>query len=169
MSLQERAEIIAWEKSVIFRKIKKEDVDELLEIEKKSFPSPWSREMFLRELEVAFSYHRLIELKGKKEILGYIFCWLGKDEASILSLAVAPKMRGKGLGSFLLKKALDELFSLGILRVWLEVRVSNLPAQALYRKFGFKLVGIRRGYYRDTGEDALVMEKELKDAQSCES
>jgi len=161
MQSRERRDLSEWQGRVIFRPVLKSDLNEILKIEKQSFPTPWSREMFSKELELGFSYHRLLELKGEGKILAYIFCWLGKDEASILSLAVAPEWRRKGLGSYLLSKMLAELKKSGINWVWLEVRPSNLPAQALYTKFGFKEAGVRPLYYRDTGEDALVMKKEL--------
>jgi ribosomal-protein-alanine N-acetyltransferase len=116
--------------------------------------------MFERELDLEFSYHMVAELKGGG-IGGYVFCWRAGPEANVMTLAVRSDLRRQGLGSWILQKTLDELENSGIKGVWLEVRPGNLAARSLYRSFGFQEVGIRPKYYYDTGEDAIVMKKEL--------
>jgi len=150
-----------WEKRVELRACIAEDLDQVMAIEQESFRTPWSRELFLKELSLQFAYHRVAELKQDQTIAGYLFCWLGGPEATILSLAIKPELRRQGLASYLLQRALDDFSREGIKEVWLEVRPSNFFARALYRKFDFQEVGIRPKYYYDSGEDAIVMKKNL--------
>jgi len=150
-----------WNEQIELRPAEIGDLEAILEIEQKSFRSPWSRQMFLRELNLEFSYHLVARLKTTNQLVGYIFCWKAGTEASILSLAVKSEFRRQGIGTYILESALNHLKEQGIREVWLEVRVSNFSAIALYRRLDFSPVGLRRGYYQDTGEDALVMKKEL--------
>ena len=150
-----------WDSLIEFREFVMEDLKEVYEIELKSFKSPWSKEMFIRELELEFAYNRVAELKRDEMIAGYIFCWVVLNEATILSLAVRSDLRGEGLGGYILKRALLDFKGLGVREVWLEVRPSNIIARGLYRKFGFQEIGIRPRYYQDSNEDAIVMKKEL--------
>jgi N6-L-threonylcarbamoyladenine synthase len=132
------------------------DLDAVLAIERSSFPSPWSRGMFLDELTqgssrawfVAESPWGLVGFAGLMEVDG---------EGHIMNLAVRPDARHSGLGSALLSVLLDEARRRGIGRLSLEVRPSNSAALALYDDAGFREEGRRHGYYGDTGEDALVM------------
>ena len=150
-----------WDERIELRPAEIGDLEEILEIEQKSFRTPWSRQMFLRELELAFSYHRVARLRINNQLVGYIFCWSADKEASILSLAVNSEFRRQGIGAYILESALRDFKEQGIREAWLEARVSNFPAIALYQRLDFSLVGLRLGYYQDTGEDALVMKKEL--------
>ncbi len=150
-----------WETLVSLRPFQKQDLEQAMAIEQISFRAPWTREMFLKELELKFAYHRMASLNSEGEIAGYIFCWLMEPEASILSVAVRPDWRRRGLAGYLLLSALDDFQSRGIREVWLEVRPSNFPARSLYRAFEFQPVGIRPKYYYDTGEDAIVMKLKL--------
>ena len=145
----------------MLRPAREQDLDELMEIEKQSFRSPWSRKMFQRELGLGFSMHKIAELKGESKIAGFVFCWLAPPEASIMSIAVRPEMRRRGLGGYLLEQTLADLKKLEVREVFLEVRPSNTPARSLYSGFGFFEIGIRPRYYEDSGEDAIVMKKEL--------
>ena len=90
-------------------------------------------------------------------ILGYAGMWLMLDEAHITTIAMRTKWRGKGLGELLLASLIETAFDLGAHRVTLEVRVSNEPAQNLYRKYGFSQEGLRPRYYSDNNEDAYIM------------
>ena len=135
------------------------DLMQILEIETNSFPSPWSLALFQREMELDFSYIFVLDLNG--EIIGYINYWLSVGEVHIMSIAVKESYREAGIGSYILQHSLDEAKLKGGVYAYLEVRVGNSAGHALYRQNGFELVGIRRGYYTDTKEDALIMAKEL--------
>jgi ribosomal-protein-alanine N-acetyltransferase len=88
---------------------------------------------------------------------GYICCWIAGPEIQILNLAVHPERRRSGLGTRLMEQAVETGTAEGAEGFWLEVRTSNLAAQCLYGGFGFREIGRRPRYYRDTGEDAIVM------------
>ncbi len=139
------------------------DLDEVMEIEQKAFSMSWSRWMFERELLTSERSHFLVA-RSESEIVGYIGFWLPEDEAHIVTIAVQSDFRRKGVGSMLLASALALAVHLGADRATLEVRVTNIPAQELYKKFGFETISIRRKFYSDTGEDAYVMwVRDLKD------
>lgn len=140
-----------------------DDLEEVLKIEKKSFPSPWSRDLFVRELKnrVSVLFVAKEKLKGMARLHGYICFWVVADEAHILNLAIHPSFRRLKTASFLLNHTLVYCREREVRQVFLEVRRSNRPAQALYRKFGFMIGRVRKGYYNDTGEDALVMALDL--------
>ena len=142
-----------------FRIMARADLAEVMAIENVSFPTPWTEAMVMRELETPHSLHRVAERDG--HVAGYMISWLTPPEAMIMSVAVHPDLRGQGIGRALLEDSF-RLFSQARLEaVWLEVRTGNLTAQSLYQKFGFREVYRRRGYYHDTGEDAIVMTKRL--------
>ena len=92
-----------------------------------------------------------------EQVVGFVGLWLVLDEGHITTICVAQRFRGKGLGEVLLSHIMNEAQSLGARRVTLEVRVTNDVAQALYRKHGFTVEGIRRRYYSDNNEDAFIM------------
>lgn len=100
------------------------------------------------------------EIRNGHNILGYAAMWLMVDEAHITSIAVRETHRRRGIGELLLTSIIDLATELEAQIVTLEVRTSNLSAQALYEKYGFSRVGLRRGYYSDDGEDALIMTAE---------
>lgn len=133
-----------------------EDLDEVLAIEQVSFSCPWSRELFRTEIEDhKFSHPFVARYEGK--IVGYLCLWIVLEEAHIANIAVHPDFRRQGIGHQLLEKALAFAKEAGCEKVFLEVRVSNVPARQLYTRFGFAPVGIRKGYYPDNNEDALVL------------
>lgn len=140
---------------LVIEEMKETDLDEVISIEKASFSQPWTINMFLQELESPFSYAWVAREKG--QVVGYICFWLIFDEAHILNLAVHPGYRNRGIGSLLLDRAIHFWNKIGIRGAFLEVRVSNVQAQRLYRKFGFRIIGRRPEYYRNPVEDALVM------------
>lgn len=135
------------------------DLEEVMEIEKKSFPSPWSKDQFVWELKnrVSTLFVARERIKDLARLYGYICFWVVADEAHILNLAIHPAFRKLNAASLLLDHTLVYCRERGVRQVFLEVRRSNRPAQALYRKFGFVIDRIRKGYYNDTQEDALVM------------
>ncbi len=138
--------------------LRPEDLQAVMEIEQRSFSSPWSPGMFLHELRLPFS-RTLVAMRvgtDQRKVLGYVCRWLVGDEIQILNLAVAPEERGRGVGKLLLDAVLAEARERGLRRVTLEVAADNAPGIRLYRSAGFSIVGRRRRYYRDGG-DALVM------------
>jgi ribosomal-protein-alanine N-acetyltransferase len=134
-----------------------EDLDQVLEIERGSYPTPWSRALFVQELHIPFSRIVVVRpLGGTGAIVGYLCRWLVADEVHILNLAVHPDHRRAGIGAALMREALREARERGAGTVTLEVRHSNTWARRLYAAFGFEDVGVRRNYY-GRGEDALIM------------
>lgn len=142
-----------------------DDIDEVLKIEDVSFPRPWSRSQFEKELENPFSrsFAARLDKSNNKTLVGYIIIWLVAEEAHILNIAVLPDFKKKGIGTKLIQFILDFLAKQYARAVYLEVRHSNTAAQMLYKGFGFKEIGIRKGYYSDNNEDAIVMGLEMKD------
>jgi ribosomal-protein-alanine N-acetyltransferase len=136
------------------------DLDEILAIELASFTSPWTREMYLAELDnvgVSFCYTARDD-SGK--ILGFCSFWRVMDELHINNLAVAPEHRRRGVATALLGFVLNEAHKLGVHRATLEVRRSNDAARHLYERFGFAAAGVRRAYYSNPVEDAIVLWRE---------
>ena len=132
------------------------DLDQVMEVEQASFSMPWSRWMFERELRDREHSHFLTVRRGS-ELLGYIGCWIALGEAHIVTIAVRSDFRREGIGSILMASALILAMRLGVKRATLEVRVTNVSAQRLYRNFGFEITAMRKKFYSDTGEDAYVM------------
>ena len=137
----------------------REDLDPVMEIERRSFPQPWSPGLFLHELKVPFSKTILAHTSnGSGELLGYICRWLVGDEVHILNLAVHPDRRGCGVGRALVELIVREAEERGARLITLEVRRENAEAMALYRSFGFTERGVRRNYY-GRGQDAIIMSR----------
>lgn len=133
-----------------------EDVKALHQIELHSFTLPWSEEALHNELSKnRFAHYTIIEYEG--EIVGYCGVWIIVDEAHITNIAILPEYRGKGLGEKLLWAVMQLARQSGALTMTLEVRLSNEPARFLYEKLGFEPGGVRKNYYADNQEDALVM------------
>lgn len=139
-----------------FRPMTLDDLDGVLVIEKASFTLPWSREAFYNEL-VHNRYAKYVVMEHDGRLVGYCGMWVVVDEAHITNVAVLPEYRGKKLGEALMRKMMDMAKQLGAVTMTLEVRVSNEVAQSLYRKLGFLNGGVRKRYYPDNQEDALVM------------
>lgn len=133
-----------------------DDLDEVIWVEQSSFRTPWTRGMFADELKNPDMAHYLTA-RYQDHVVGYMGFWLVQDEAHITNLAVHPAFRRRGLGERLLLALLRQAKRLGARRATLEVRASNEPAKLLYAKHGFQVIAIRRGYYTDNQEDALVM------------
>jgi ribosomal-protein-alanine N-acetyltransferase len=131
------------------------DLDVVHAIEVSSFASPWSREALEIELGNPRAFYVVAESNGV--VTGYGGEWIILDEAHITNIAVLPAGRGKRFGERLLIALLQEARYRGARRATLEVRVGNAVAIALYRKYGFESVAIRKRYYADNDEDALVM------------
>jgi ribosomal-protein-alanine N-acetyltransferase len=136
------------------------DLDQVLDIERASFPTPWTRAAFCYEIEQN-KVARCTVLRGRRGIVGYLCLWEIGHEIHITNLAVHPEWRRRGVARQLLGAALIEGVARGVTLAFLEVRPSNTRALALYESLGFQVIGRRNGYYFDTGEDALVMEARL--------
>jgi ribosomal-protein-alanine N-acetyltransferase len=134
-----------------------EQIDDVLAIELASFTNPWTRDMYLAELENrGVSYCFLARQDGNRAI-GFCSFWRILDELHINNLAVLPEHRRTGVGSALLLHVLAEGWRLGARRATLEMRRSNEPARLLYERFGFSVRGVRQAYYTGPVEDALVL------------
>ncbi|MBY6038588.1 ribosomal protein S18-alanine N-acetyltransferase [Fictibacillus nanhaiensis] len=143
-----------------FRLATVSDIEDILGIEQSSFAVPWSKEAFYREIEQnQFAYYLIVE--DSFQPIGYCGIWLVMDEAHVTNIAILPSYRGRKLGEQLMREAIKLAKRQGALTMTLEARVSNHVAQNLYKKLGFQAGGIRKNYYSDNGEDALVMWVEL--------
>lgn len=136
------------------------DLDAVLAIEEASFTSPWTREMYLAELENKGVSYFYLAKTPLGEIVGFCSFWRVLDELHVNNLAVAPKHRRAHAATALLSRVLEDGARMGAQRATLEVRRSNEPAQRLYERFRFTVAGVRRGYYSNPVEDALVLWKE---------
>lgn len=154
----------------MLRLARESDLEAVVEMERRSFADPWSRESF----ESALALDRMrflvaedpeVERRGGRDggdaILGYVVALFILDEAEIANLAVAPEGRRHGIGGLLLDRATVDAACAGVRSLYLEVRESNVAARALYESRSFRQVGRRRGYYRNPTEDALLLKREL--------
>jgi ribosomal-protein-alanine N-acetyltransferase len=135
------------------------DIADIIAIEKDSFPTPWSENIFRNEMTSPIS-RMLVGRAAKRQrgsVRGYIVYWRVDNEVHLHNIAVRRDMRRKKIAFRLLAEAIRRSRLEGARWATLEVRRSNLPAQKMYEKFGFVVKGIRPGYYIDTGEDALIM------------
>lgn len=135
-------------------------LDQIVAIEKTSFPTPWNRHHLNSELYDNDFAHYYVAVVGEM-VAGYAGMWVILDEAHITNIAVHPDYRGLKLGRALLTELERRAPGYGVERMTLEVRPSNREAQSLYRRAGFAPVGLRKGYYTDTREDAIIMWKDL--------
>lgn len=145
--------------TVTLRRPTSEDMEAVTAIERASFADPWSAAEFASMLEVGHTIFLVAEVGENRGIAGYVIAMAVLDQAEILNVAVAPEHRGAGLGGGLLDAALLEVERRGAELVFLEVRVSNAAARALYASRGFVEISRRKDYYRTPVEDALVMRR----------
>ena len=139
--------------------MKLEDLNEVLEIEVLAFATPWSRNSFLYEL---LENERAFYLTAKNEygrVIGYVGMWIVFDEGHITNLATHPQYRRQGVARKLMNELIAVSKERGVRYLTLEVRRTNNEAQELYQKLGFVHMGVRRKYYLDNNEDALIMWK----------
>jgi [ribosomal protein S18]-alanine N-acetyltransferase len=133
-------------------------VDDIIVVEKLCFKIPWSREAFIEEItKNKFAIYRSV--KAGERVVGYGGMWKVFDEGHITNIAVHPDFRSNGIGSLLLERLINIAVEEGITSLTLEVRKSNLIAQSLYSKYGFEIGGLRKAYYADNREDAIIMWK----------
>ena len=144
---------------MIVRRMRSDDIETITELEHICFEDAWTEKHFRHEVESSRVSEPVVgEING--EIVGYAVPWFIEDEIHIANIAVSPLYRKRRIGENLLKIILEEGSKQGSVFVYLEVRVSNVAAIKLYKKFGFVTAGIRSRYYQN-GEDALLMEKYL--------
>ncbi|RKN82278.1 ribosomal protein S18-alanine N-acetyltransferase [Paenibacillus ginsengarvi] len=138
-----------------------DDIAVICDIEKEAFTTPWTEAAFHNELtNNQFAHYLIMELDGL--IIGYGGMWLILDEAHITNIAIRAAYRGRKLGERLMIQLQSAAVFLGAERITLEVRTSNVIAQRLYAKMGFIPAGLRKGYYTDNGEDAIIMWAHLR-------
>ena len=135
------------------------DLPEVLAIEQQSFPLPYSENLFRMELELKIAH--LFVARQQQEILGYLDFWHVSREMNVISIATHPAARRRGVGAHLMTHLVNYGRTQQVEQIFLDVRESNQAAIALYKKFGFQAIDIRKGYYQDNEENALVMELKL--------
>ena len=138
-----------------FRTLLPEDAEGVARVERESFPTPWSREDFWREASNDFACY--IVALDDMEIIGFAGCWISFEEAQVTNIALTSAQRGRGLGKVLMAKLMRAAGERGAERMTLEVRPSNTPALRLYEGLGFAAIGVRKKYYQDNDEDAILM------------
>ncbi len=143
----------------LIRPLSEDDIDAICAIENASFSNPWTRKMFLAELNFqGFHFSRVAEDEASGQLVGYNFFWIvPEDEVQIANIAVHPDHRRQGIAQLLIDDAIQEGKVRNVTSVSLEVRESNLPARKFYEKLGFKQVGNRPNYYNHPKEDALIL------------
>jgi len=143
------------------------DIEEVMSIENTSFTYPWSRNMFLQELQLDLSQCIVAKRTGNSEtqILGYMIYWLVSNETHIQKIATKPVYRRSGISSILMKEMIRHSLENKCMFCSLEVRRTNEHAIKLYEKFGFSIRGIRPKYYSETGEDAVIMAADLRESK----
>lgn len=137
-------------------RMRRRHLRKVLSIEGRVYPRPWSASLFLSELTQRATRSYLVA-RHRGEVVGYCGMMFTGFEAHVTNIAVDPDWHGRKIGSRMLIALVTEAMARNCPRISLEVRVSNPPAQAMYRKFGFETTGMRKGYYIETNEDALIM------------
>lgn len=138
-----------------FEPLSPECLDETVAIARESFPAPWSEQQFRRALASANVHFFAMKRPGR--VVGYCGYQVEGNSAHILSLAVHPSFRRQGIAKQMIEDLLDIVAEQGLTTAYLDVRTSNLAARRLYEQFGFARTRVERGFYPDSGEDAIVM------------
>ena len=140
---------------VCIEKMESKHIDEVVEIEKASFSSPWTKAMYIQE--TAQDYTNCFVIVVDEEIAAYISSWTVLDECTINKIACRSDLRRRGYSTMLLNHLIQKVCGNSIKDILIEVRESNDTARAFYKKSGFIIKGLRKGYYSDTKEDAILM------------
>lgn len=146
--------------NLVIEKMTSEDINGVFEVEKNCFEDYWSKESFMKELKNDVARYLVAKIEGK--VVGYVGMWLVMDEGHITNVAVHKDYRGQKIGDLLVQELINLCKLNNIVAMTLEVRVSNVVAQNLYKKYGFKLAGIRKEYYSNNKEDAMIMWNDIK-------
>jgi len=152
--------------SIVLRRLEPRDLDTVEEIERASYPTPWSRSMFVAELRKPSSL-ALGACSPEGDLVGYAFISRYVDAWHVMNVAVATDFRRRGIATLLLERLFEETATDPQRGYTLEVRVSNSHAIRLYERLGFESRGIRRGYYTDNREDALIMWREPESSEQA--
>jgi len=143
--------------NITYRKMVSDDVPAVYTIELATFPTPWTLDSFYYEVHENQYAHYVLAIDEEDHIIGFCGMWMVVDAAQITNVAVIESARGRGIGEGLMREAMRIAQQNEMEIMSLEVRVTNTVAQNLYRKLDFQDGGLRKGYYTDNGEDALVM------------
>ena len=143
---------------IVIKKMETSDIDAVFEIEKSAYGEHhWRKESFYNELQNNIGYYIAAHEASTNTVVGYLGSWFIVDECHITTVAVNPQLRRQKIGEQLIIALINQCYEKFIKYITLEVRVSNTPAISLYEKFGFKSIGVRKKYYQDNNEDALIM------------
>jgi ribosomal-protein-alanine N-acetyltransferase len=150
--------------SIEIKSMVMEDLDEILAIENSSFSKPWSRDVFVRELQIPVSRNLVAKICKDRydEIAGYVTYWIVAGELQVHKICVREDLRKSGVASSLMAEMIRLSFREGIVLCSLEVGRSNEGAKRLYEKFGFEVIDIRPHYYAESGDDAMILSIDLK-------
>ena len=144
------------QKEIVIREMRRADLEAVMALELEIFPTPWTREIFEYEIQRRErALYLVVELRG--EVAGYLGAQVLGDEIHLTNMAVAPGLRRRGVGTALLLECLHRGIDRRARWMTLEVRENNEEARGFYGRFGFRDMGLRKDYYVDTGEDALIM------------
>lgn len=146
-------------KGILYRLMNKEDIAQVVELEKQTFSRPWTKENFLESFQVPDAFFIVAQEVKSKQIVGYCGIYQSYELGNITNIAVQSEWRKMGIASHLLQKLFELGNELGMQTFVLEVRVSNIPAIQLYTKHGFQKAGIRKNFYAEPIEDAYIFEK----------
>ena len=147
--------------NLIIEQMKENDIDGVFEVEKNCFEDYWSKDSFKKELSNNLAKYLVAKVDNK--VVGYVGIWFVVDEGHITNVAVHEGYRGQKIGDQLIKELVQVCKDNKIVSMTLEVRASNVVAQNLYRKYGFKMAGIRKEYYSNNKEDAIIMWNDIKE------
>jgi len=145
--------------NITFEPMRIDHLDQVLQIENVSFPTPWSINSFDYEIQQNDFAHYIVALVDGQRVAGYAGMWVVLDESHVTNIAVREDYRGHGLGMSIMLQLIQRALMLGCQRMTLEVRPSNTTARALYARLAFMEYGRRKNYYSDTQEDAIIMWK----------
>ena len=149
---------------ITIRKMTAQDVPAVAQIDRMSFTLPWPEHAFQYEVSDNRAARCFVAETEDKRLAAMVVSWVIVDELHIATIATHPEFRRQGIGASILTAALKDGVQAGVKRAFLEVRAGNEGAQAMYRKFGFEASGRRIKYYKDNGEDAILMTLENVDA-----
>ena len=151
---------------MIINALLESDLDDVLQIEQASFTSPWTRKMFLNEL-AGNPFTFLAACREESTIIGYVCYWIVFEELHMMNLATNPKYRRQGIARTLMTHVLTQARKHGAQSAMLEVRASNTPATTFYTQLGFQQIGLRKQYYADPVEDAIIMRRASLEADNA--
>jgi ribosomal-protein-alanine N-acetyltransferase len=142
---------------VEIQEMQEADLDQIVAIEKQSFVAPWSKRLFRETISFPLSFNLVIRKKVDNKVAGYANFYVIGNEVQVLNIAIAPESRKQGYAAVLLGYAIKVFAARKAEDFFLEVRMSNADAIKLYQGLGFKKIGIRKKYYSETNEDAIIM------------